>query len=203
LGRQVYIEPKEISALKTFKDHYIYLSNWLANRTNWLTKYYNSADFSNGIFVNEDGEQLSANSNILEISPILACANSTEVVMTYKILPTTGISITIQNGGLEDWHAQAIASGFMMENGAEYVLSFDYKCSEERQLSFAIQQNHEPYSPYYTGNLDIANQLQHYEVTFKASANDSNCALAFSLGGNTFNGTVVTIDNMSLIKKVW
>jgi hypothetical protein len=202
LGRRVYIEPKEISALKTFKEHYTYLSDWLANRTKWLTKYYNSKDFKNGFFLNEAGEQLSANSNLLEISPILAIANSTEVVMTSEILTTTGTAMAIQNGGSENWHTQAIASGFMMENGAEYVLSFDYKCSEARTLSFAVQQNHEPYSPYYTDNLKITNKLQHYEVTFKPSANDSNCALAFSLGGNTFNGTVVTIDNMSLIKKV-
>ncbi|HEX9062710.1 MAG TPA: CotH kinase family protein [Clostridia bacterium] len=201
LGRQVYIEPKEISALTTFKEHYTYLSNWLANRVKWLTEYYNSENFINGIFVNEDGNKLSANSNLLEMSSILALANSPEVEMTYELSPNTGTTMSIKNGGSEDWHTQSCATGFMIEKGTEYILSFDYICSAERPLSFAIQQNHGTYSPYYSGNLNITSKLQHYEAVFKASENDSNCALAFSLGGSTFNGTVVTIDKMSLVKK--
>lgn len=201
LGRQVYIEPAAISALPTFKDHYTYLSNWLANRVKWLKKYYNSRNFTNGFFVDEEGNKLSANSNLLEMSSILALACSPAADMTYELSPNTGTTMSIKNGGSENWEVQAIASGFMMEKGAEYVLSFDYKCSEERPLSFAVQQNHEPWSPYYSGDLKITNQLQHYEATLTAPENEPNCALAFMLGGNTFNGTVVTIDNMSLVKK--
>ncbi len=201
LGKQLYIEPKQIAALPTYKDHYTYLGSWLTNRIKWLTKHYNSKDFINGIFANEDGENLSANSNSLEISTIMALANSPEVEMTYEISPNTGTTMSIKNGGSEYWHTMALASGFMLEEGAEYVLSFDYKCSQERSLSFAIQQNYEPWSLYYSGDLSINDKLQHYEAAFTASAKDSNCALVFNLGGSTFNGTVVTIDNMSLVKK--
>jgi hypothetical protein len=196
LGKQTNISPAEIVALPTYKDHYTYLSNWLSKRVNWLTEHYNSEDFIKGIFVKEDGKELSANSNLVELSSVLAFGD-----MTYEMLPNTGISISIKNGGSESWHTMALASGFMLEEGAEYVLSFDYKCSEERSLSFAVQQNYEPYSPYYTGMLKMTNKIQHYEDTIKASANESNGVLVFNLGGNTFNGTVVTINNMSLKKK--
>ena len=201
LGRQVYIEPTVIAALPTFKDHYTYLGNWLNNRVKWLTEYYNTEGFINGVFVNEEGNELSADSNLLEISSILALACTPDVEMTYEISPNTGTTMIIQNGGSEVWDTLALASGFMLEEGAEYILSFDYKCSEERPLSFAIQQNYAPYLPYYSDALNITNELQHYEGTFTASANDSNCVLAFMLGGDTFNGTIVTIDNMSLVKK--
>jgi hypothetical protein len=201
LGKQVYIEPEQISSLKTFKDHYYYLSNWLNNRIKWLKKYINSKDFTNGIFVNEAGKKLNASSNLLEISPILTLVNAPEVDLTYKILPSTGATLSIKNGGSESWHSQVDVSGLMMEKGTEYVLSFDYMCSQERPLSFCIQQNYDPYSPYFTDDLTITNKLQHYEVTIKAPVSDSNCALIFSLGGSTFNGTDITIDNMSLVKK--
>ncbi|MFZ5986729.1 MAG: CotH kinase family protein [Bacillota bacterium] len=202
LGKQVYIEPPEISALPTFKDHYTYLSNWIDNRVKWLTKYFNSKDFKKGIFVNQDGNELSADSNLVEMSSILALENAPGIEMTFEImLQSLGISMAIQNGGSENWHTMAAVTGFMLEEGAEYVLSFDYKCSEERSLSFGIQQNHAPWSLFHGGDLKITNELQHYEATFTASASDSNCALVFNLGGGTFDGTVVTFDNMSLVKK--
>jgi hypothetical protein len=201
LGKQVYIEPTPISALTTYKDHYTYLSNWLGNRVKWLADYYNGKDFIEGIFVNEEGKVFSADSNLLEISPILALKNALDVDLTYVLSPNIGISMDIKNAGSETWSIQADASGFMMEKGAEYVLSFDYKCSQERKLSFNIQQNYEPYSSYYSDNVNATNELKHYEATLAASASDSNCALIFSLGGDTFNGTVVTLDNMSLVKK--
>ncbi len=201
LGKQVYIEPAEISALKTFRQHYHYLSGWLDNRLKWLTKYINSKDFKNGVFVNYNGKQLTSNSNLLEISPILALLNTPDVDLTYKMLPNIGLTLSIKNGGAENWNTQIDASGFMIEEGAEYVLSFDYSCSETRQLPLCIQQNYTPWAPYYSGELTATKEPQHYETVIKAPASDSNCALIISLGGSTFNGTDVTIDNMSLVKK--
>ncbi len=201
LGKQVYIEPTEISSLTTFRQHYNYLSSWLNNRTKWLTKYINSKDFKNGVFVNYNGKQLTSNSNLLEISPLLALLNTPDVDLTYKMLPNIGLTLSIKNGGAESWNTQVDASGFMIEKGAEYVLSFDYSCSEPRQMPICIQQNYAPWSPYYSGELKATKEPQHYETVIKAPASDSNCAFIISLGGDTFNGTDVTIDNMSLVKK--
>lgn len=201
LGKQVYIEPVEISALTTFKMHYNYLSSWLDNRIKWLTGYINSKDFKNGIFVNYKGKQLTANSNLLEISPLLALSNTSDVDLTYKMLPDIGLAVSIKNAGAQSWNTQIAASGFMLEKGAEYVLSFDYSCSEPRQVPICIQQNYSPWTPYYSGELKATKEPQHYETVIKAPAADSNCALTISLGGNTFNGTDVTINNMSFVRK--
>ena len=44
------------------------------------------------------------------------------------------------------------------------------------------------------------NELQHFEGTFTSTENDSNCALALMFSESS-KGTVVTIENMSLVKK--
>lgn len=194
LGKQTNISPVEIVELPTYKDHYTYLSNWLAKRINWLTEQYKGKDFEKGIFVKEDGKELSSKSNLVELSSILAFGCS-----SYEILPNTGISVSFEDGGTS-W-AQACATGFMLEEGAEYVLSFNYKCSKELPVSFAVQQNHTPWSPYYSEEINMSSEFKYFEGTFTASESDSNCALAFMLGDESFNGTVVTLDNMSLIKK--
>ncbi len=200
LGRQVYIEPIQITKLTTYKGQYTYLANWLSKRIKWLSKYYNSKDFTNGTFVNEEGEKLTVNYNLLEMSPVLALANSYQD-MTYAMSSNTGISMSIKNAGTDSWSTQIVASGFMLEAGAEYILSFDYRCSPEHPVSFSIQQNYSPWSQYFNDTLKMNKNLQHYEVTLKAPAKDINSALAFSLGGSAFNGTDISIDNMSLVKK--
>ncbi|GEM_PF-1321441 len=193
LGKQTNISPEEIVALPTYKDHYMYLSNWLSERVNWLTENINGEDFINGIFVKEDGKELSAESNLAELSSNLAFGCS-----SYEILPNTGISVSFEDGG-QPW-AQACVTGFMLEEGAEYVLSFDYKCNGELTVPLAIQKNYAPWTPYYSEEINMTSELQHFEGTFTATENDSNCALAFSLGGSTL-GTVVNLENMSLVKK--
>ncbi len=193
LGKQTNISPEEIVKLPTYKDHYTYLSNWLSKRVSWLAEHYNNEDFIIGIFVKEDGKELSAKSNLVELSSILAFGCS-----SYEILPNTGIVVSFENGD-SSW-AQACATGFMLEEGAEYVLSFDYKCNNDLPVPFAVQKNYEPWSAYYSQQINMTNKLQHFEGTFTATANDSNCALAFSFGDST-NGTVATLENMSLVKK--
>ncbi|OPZ92660.1 MAG: Endoglucanase E precursor [Firmicutes bacterium ADurb.Bin419] len=193
LGKQTNISPEEIVALPTYKDHYLYLSNWLAERVDWLTENINSEDFINGIFVKEDGKELSAESNLAELSSNLAFGCS-----GYEILPNTGISVSFEEF-VEEW-AQACVTGFMLEEGAEYVLSFDYSSNNEVTVPVAIQKNSAPWTPYYMEEIIITSEIQHFEGSFIAPNNDSNAALAFSLGGSAL-GTVVNLENMSLVKK--
>ncbi|PYG87339.1 S-layer family protein [Ruminiclostridium sufflavum DSM 19573] len=201
LGKQVYIEPSQISGLSEYKEHYTYLSNWLDKRIEWLTDYYNCEAFMNGIFVNQEGRVLSAESNLLEICPVLVLQNEQEVDLTYELSNNIGMTMNIKNAGKEVWSTQFDASSFMLEKGAEYILSFDYKCSRKTALVFNIQQNYEPWSAYYSDIVEADNELRHYEAAVTAPESDSNCALVFSLGGSDFSNIIVTLDNMSLIKK--
>lgn len=201
LGEQVYIEPKQIVALTSFKDHYTYLSDWLDKRIVWLTEYYSTDDFLNGIFPDDNGNAQNLEINRIAVSTILALANSDNVKMTYEMLPTQGVTMNIVNGGSQSWETQLAVTGLMFEKGEEYELSFDYKCSAALSISFNIQQNYAPYSSYFFKKVKSSEELQHYQGTFTVSKNDNNSALAFSLGGEAFNGTEVTINNMRLILK--
>lgn len=201
LGKQVYIEPKQIAALTSFKDHYTYLSDWLDKRITWLTNYYSTDDFLNGVFPDDSGKTLTLAINRVEVSSILALGNSTNGNMTYEMMPTQGITMTIKNGGTQSWETQIAVTGFMFEKGEQYDVSFDYKCSKAQPLPFDIQQNHKPYKSFFFEEVNSTGEFQHYQTTFTVSKSDNNCALAFSLGGSTFNGTEVTINNMSLILK--
>lgn len=198
LGKQSYIEPKQISALITYKEHYTYLSDWLDKRIKWLSTYYSSEDFLNGKFVDDSSRELTLAMNLFELSSILALENSPEVKMTYEMLPTQGITISIENGGKESWDLQVAAIGLMFERGEEYELSFDYTCTPDRSLALTVQQNHEPFGSIYFSRVNGKSEIQHFEKTFTVTKTDNNCALVFSLGGTTFNGTVITINNLSL-----
>lgn len=201
LGKQVYIEPKQIASLTSYKEHYTYLSNWLENRIKWLTNYYASDDFLNGIFIDDSSKAFSPATNLIALSSILALTNSPDAKITYEILPTQGVTMSIENAGPESWSTQIVATGFMIEKGEQYDLSFDYKCSAAVTLPFCIQQNYEPYSSFYSKWVNCSEEIQHFQTVFKATKSDNNCALAFSLGGSDFNGTEITINNISLISK--
>ncbi len=201
LGRQVYIEPKEISDLKTFKDHYTYLSNWLNNRIEWLTDYINSNSFENGILVDEENKELNEHSNLIALSSILAYPCTPNAEITYEMSKNTGMTCNVIKGGTESWEIQMIASGFMMEKDVEYVLSFDYTSSKDGNIPFAIQQNYEPYTEYFIEDLKSSSTTQHYETTVKVPQNESNAVLVFNLGDSSFSGETITVDNMSLLKK--
>jgi len=89
----------------------------------------------------------------------------------------------------------------MFKKGDEYELSFDYKCSAALPITLDIQQNYMPFSSYFSKSVNCSTETQHYKGTFIVSNSDNNCALAFSIGGQPFNGSVVTINNMSLVLK--
>ena len=158
LGKQVYIEPKQIVALTSFKEHYIYLGDWLDKRIRWLTNYYSTDDFLNGIFLDDSGKELTLTSNRVEVSSILALANSPDVKMTYEMLSTQGVTMAIENGGTETWEALIVVSGFMVEKGEEYELSFDYKCSAALPIEFNIQQNYGSYSSYFSKSVNSSGE---------------------------------------------
>ncbi|SET55017.1 CotH kinase family protein [[Clostridium] polysaccharolyticum] len=58
-----FFTSSEIARLKTFKEHYTYLSNWIENRIAWLTDYFNTEDFINGRLLDNNGNVLTPNSS--------------------------------------------------------------------------------------------------------------------------------------------
>lgn len=196
IGHQVYIEPAQISALKSYKEHYTYLSDWLHNRIDWLDAQYNSEDFIKGIFVDETGEVLSADSNIIAISSIMAFGN-----LTYDVTENSGMVIKINEIDPDSWCGMALATGFMLDEGQEYTLSFDYSCSKDASTKVFVQENHDGYRPYMRENLNFTSELQHFEQNFTATGNDTNGAFGVDFDAAQFSGCTVVLDNITLVKK--
>ena len=194
IGTQVYTQPKYITELASYKEHYMYLSDWIAKRTQWLTTQINSADFLKGIFEDYKGGTLSANSNIYEMSSILILGWGGE--MDYTIKDSIGAVIDIKKSGF----GMIDVCGFMLEEGQEYELSFDYSATKDVSTSFAVQQNHDNYEAYTSGDLYFKPEVQHYTEKFTASATETNGAFVINLRGEEFDNTVVTVDNMKLVK---
>ena len=174
LGKQVYIEPIQIVALTSFKEHYTYLSDWLDNRIKWLTNYYSTDDFLNGTFLDESGKVLTLATDRVSLSSILALANSPDVKMTYEMLPTQGVTMAIENGGTQFWEAQIVVSGFMVEKGEEYELSFDYKCSAALPIEFNIQQNYGSYNSYFSKSVNSLRRISALSSCVHCSESDNH-----------------------------
>lgn len=196
LGQQVYIEPAQISALNTYEEHYTYLSDWLHNRIDWLDAQYNGQDFANGILIDENGEVLSADANIIAISSIMAFGQ-----LSYDMTDNAGMIIKIKDIEPTSWCGMALASGFMLEEGEEYTLSFDYSSTKDAITKVAVQENHDRYKKYLQEEINFTSELKHFEKTFTATANDTNAAFALDFDAAQFSGATVVLDNMSLVKK--
>lgn len=196
IGTQVYTQPKYITAMTSYKEHYTYLSEWLEKRTAWLTEQINGDDFIKGIFYDNSGNILSSDSNIFSMSSLLALGM--EGNFDYEILEDTiGLTFDIHKGGF----LMLDVSGFMMEEGQEYEISFDYSSTKEASTSFAVQENHAPYTAFLTGDLELKPEVQHVKQTFIAPKQERNGAFVINLMGEEYEGAVVTIDNMKLVKK--
>lgn len=196
IGHQVYIEPAQVSALKSFKEHYTYLADWIHNRMNWLDEQYNGQNFQKGIFVDETGEVLSADSNMIAISSIMAFGS-----FTYDMTENAGMIIKVGDLDPSDWCGMALATGFMLDEGQEYTLSFDYSCTKDAKTSVAIQENHDRYQRYLNEDLNFTSELQHFEQDFTATADDTNAAFAMNFDAAQFANSTIVLDHMSLVKK--
>lgn len=50
-GQRMNRETELITSLKTYKEHYTYLAEWIRNRVDWLGECYESEDFIQGTFI--------------------------------------------------------------------------------------------------------------------------------------------------------
>lgn len=199
LGTQVYTEPHNIAELATYQEHVEYLANWIENRINWLDENYNTDDFQNGILRDEEGEVLSASGNIMKVSSILPLAWGLEA--TTQVTKNTGMIVDASASETGGGMVMMLVTGFMLEEGAEYELSFDYSSTKEVSTSFAIQENFGSYNKYMERDITLTSETQHYTTTFVSSATESNTAFALNLRGSDVAGGIVVLDNMSLVKK--
>ncbi|MDE6086947.1 MAG: cellulase family glycosylhydrolase, partial [Oscillospiraceae bacterium] len=112
-----------------------------------------------------------------------------------------GISIAVENGGVNPWDAQIAYKNIQLEQGATYRLAFDYSATVAVTSDGNVMQNHDNYLPYHTVNLHYTPEIQHMECEFTMTApTDKNCEIAFNCGSKDMKPCTITISNLSLVK---
>lgn len=193
LGKKVFSEPDEIADLTTHTAHAAYLADWVKNRVDWLDTYFNSADFTNGVLVDEDGKEISEDVNIAEYSTKFMMYAS-----DYTIDDTPSCTVRF---GANAWsnRFQFCMSGVMLEQGETYTVSFDSTATSSAKVSYKVQQNYGSYRAYQSETTDAGETLTHFETTFTSDVQDTNCA--FIIEGSGSAGSEVTVSNIVLKKQ--
>ena len=192
LGKKVFSEPDEIAELSTHTAHAEYLSDWIENRVNWLDEYFNSDGFAEGVLIDEEGKEISEDVNIAEYSTKFMMFAS-----DYTIDDTPSCTV---NFASDSWRNQfqMCMSGVMMEEGVEYLVSFDCTATKNMDVKWKVQQNYGSYRAYNSGSIGATSEVQHYETTFTADKNDFNCAFIIESAGSS--GSSITVSNIVLRK---
>lgn len=188
LGKSVYNEPEEIAALTTHTAHAEYLSTWIDNRIDWLDSYFTSEDFINGVYKNENDQEV--NTDDIIITSALMFLGDGGTVDTES--PGFEASASSSSGWMRP---QALAAGFMLHAGQKYKLSFDYSGSPDASISYRIQQNHGSYSAYFRESVNVTEDRQYAEKEFTMTADDTNCALVMEFVGSGD----VKVEHLSLV----
>lgn len=194
LGNKNFSEPDEIASLTTHTAHAEYLADWIENRIGWLNDYINSSDFTDGILIDEEGNQITEDVNIAEYT-----TNFMMYASDYDIDDTPSCTVRFAQGSW--WNMfQLCMAGVMLEEDTEYIVSFDAVSTSSINLTWKIQQNYGSYSAYESGTMSASSSISHYETSFTSDNFDTNCALIIE--GNGSSGSEVTVTNITLKKVV-
>ncbi|MEV4532588.1 glycoside hydrolase family 9 protein [Asanoa sp. NPDC049518] len=115
-------------------------------------------------------------------------------------------STTVQNGQLcsavpgglaNPWDGGVGQNDVRLTAGAAYTLSFDAHADPTATVRVAVQLGAEPYTGYFSRDLSLTPQQDHYEFTFTAPDDTPAGQVAFQVGGNAA-GYELCLDNVSL-----
>ncbi len=108
-------------------------------------------------------------------------------------------AVSISNGGSSNWDIHLGQSGLPLENGYEYIVSFDAYADAPRQISALVGKNAEPWTVYSDEEpISLSTTKQTYSFTFAMNEpSDPQSRLGFDIGSD---GTNVYFDNILLRK---
>jgi beta-glucanase (GH16 family) len=106
-------------------------------------------------------------------------------------------AIAIDSGGIYSWDIHLGQTGFSIENGKEYIVSFDAYASDPRQISAFIGKNSDPWTIYSGSNIfSLTATKQTFSYSFNMEEpSDSQSRLGFDIGASLID---VFFDNVSL-----
>ena len=111
-------------------------------------------------------------------------------------------AISISNGGANVWDIHLGQTGFAIENGKEYTVSFDAHAAAPRTISALVGMNANPWTVYSGDNIiSLSTNKQTYIYTFVMnSPTDNQARLGFDVGTSSED---VYFDNIFLSNGSW
>ncbi|MDX2432029.1 MAG: carbohydrate binding domain-containing protein [Bacteroides sp.] len=108
-------------------------------------------------------------------------------------------AVSISNGGTSPWDIHLGQSGLPVENGFEYMVSFDAYADAPRPISPLVGKNDEPWTVYSDEEaISLTTTKQTFSFTFPMNEpTDLQSRLGFDIGGH---GANVYFDNILLRK---
>ena len=180
--KEYYYETNDISKLTEYQEHADYLSEWIGKRIKWLDGYFNSDDFMNGIFFDE-------NCKPADVENAFAVT-----WFTFYDLPDfidyESLSFSIEASSFN----KGFFRRFLLRSGHKYKLSFDVSGASTAELKFIIKAS-EQYSDWnIEDTVDVTEEKKHFEREFSAEYTDYANSLELSISGS---GTV-NVEHLSL-----
>jgi len=103
--------------------------------------------------------------------------------------------VDVTNASGENWEIQFLQGGLSLEQGKNYVVYFDARATQTKEILVALQENGTPWTPYAEYTTNITTSGQSYSFNFIATEDSDNAKLYFGLGSDN---TDVWIDRVQV-----
>ncbi len=193
---------------KTAYSHRFTLGSDLPNRDVTLT--FSGDCLADNLSLTEDSllKNGSFNANLAGFEPYAYNTGHVTWVVD-SLTEDNAVDYAINDTGDQVWHIQLKQTGVRVEQGQKYRLTFQAKCSIERDILYAIQKDgnkhNDDWTPYVENIVAVGPEWRTVSVEFTMShPTDLDCVFNISMGA--VNGKRITdqhrivIDNISLEK---
>jgi endoglucanase len=111
--------------------------------------------------------------------------------------------VDINSGGRDLFGVQLAKSGFALQEGAVYQLSFDAYASSARDLKLKVGQAASPFTEFWSQTQTLAAESTNFSHTFTMNnPSEANSKLTFFMGGVLEAPVTVCFDNITLAEGV-
>ncbi|HZB33995.1 MAG TPA: glycoside hydrolase family 9 protein [Streptosporangiaceae bacterium] len=104
---------------------------------------------------------------------------------------------TVPGGLANPWDAGVGQNDVPLVNGSSYTLSFDASADPGSSFRANVQLGVDPFTSFFSRDIPLTADTQHFEFTFTASADTTAAQMVFHVGANPANYRLC-VDNVSL-----
>lgn len=183
LGKEFFKETDSIAKFTEYQEHTNYLSEWIAERIQWLDSYFDSEDFKNGIFLDENNKPIDTE-NAFAASRIMLSDISGHLdyeSLGFDIEATKWSSITFLR--------------FWFRTGHKYRLSFDISGDTTTELNYKLKADRTEFYFDLSDTVPVTGEKTHYEKEFESDYTYYSYSIVIEFS----NSGRVNVENLSLV----